>query len=100
MRSECSLWRNPEPSRFRQRSSASSPVWPNGGWPRSCPSAIASVRSSFSRSARATPREIPATSSVWVMRVRKWSPWGAMNTCVLPFRRRNDFEWTMRSRSR
>ena len=59
MRSECSLCRNPEPSRFRQRSSASSPVWPNGGWPRSWPSAIASVRSSFSRSARATPREMP-----------------------------------------
>ena len=34
------------------------------------------------------------------MRVRKWSPCGAMKTCVLPFSRRNDFECTMRSRSR
>ena len=41
-----------------------------GGWPRSCPRPIASVRSSFSRSARATVREIPHASSVCVSRVR------------------------------
>ena len=47
-RSECSLWRKPRPKRSRaQRSSTSSPMWPNGGWPRSCPSPIASVRSSL-----------------------------------------------------
>ena len=51
-------------------SSAASPAWPNGGWPMSWPSPIASVRSSFSRSARATTRAIPVVSSVCVMRVR------------------------------
>ena len=75
-------------------------MWPNGEWPRSWPSAIASVRSSFSRSARATLRLIPDTSSVCVSRVRKWSPCGAMNTWVLPFSRRNDLQCTIRSRSR
>ena len=34
------------------------------------PSPIASTRSSFNRSARATVREIVVTSSVWVRRVR------------------------------
>src|SRR2546430_761123 len=29
-------------------------MWPNAGWPRSCPSPMASVRSSLSRRARAT----------------------------------------------
>ena len=67
-RSECSLWRKPGPNRSRSSSSsASSPAWPNGGWPMSCPSPIASVRSSFRRSARATPRAIPVVSSVCVM---------------------------------
>ena len=37
-RSECSLWRKPRPKRSRpQRSSTSSPMWPNGGWPTSWP---------------------------------------------------------------
>ncbi len=58
-RTECSLWWNSDPYARSERSSASSPVWPNGGWPRSWPSAIASVRSSFSLSARATAREMP-----------------------------------------
>jgi hypothetical protein len=43
---------------------------PERGCPRSWPSPIASVRSSFRRSARATPREIPVVSSVCVSRVR------------------------------
>ena len=48
-RSECSLCQNRSPKRSaRHSSSASSPMWPNGGWPRSCPSPIASVRSSLS----------------------------------------------------
>ena len=34
------------------------------------------------------------------MRVRMWSPAGSMKTWVFPFRRRNDFECVMRSRSR
>ena len=100
-RTECSLWRNPRPKRSRpQRSSTSSPMCPNGGWPRSCPTPIASVRSSLSRSARATVREMPVTSSVCVSRVRKWSPSGATNTCVLCLSRRNVLECTIRSRSR
>jgi hypothetical protein len=33
-------------------------------------------------------------------RVRKWSPSGSTKTCVFSRRRRNAFEWTMRSRSR
>ena len=61
---------------------------------------IASVRSSLRRSARATVREICVTSSVCVSRVRKWSPSGEMNTCVLCLRRRNARQWTTRSRSR
>ena len=52
MRSDCSLWRKPRPNRSRRHSSsASSPAWPNGGWPMSWPRPIASVRSSFSCSA-------------------------------------------------
>ena len=70
-RSECSLWRKPRPKRSRpQASSTASPMCPNGGWPTSCPSPIASVRSSLSRSARATVREIWVASSVCVSRVR------------------------------
>ena len=42
----------------------------------------------------------PVVSSVCVIRVRKWSPAGSMKTCVLPFSRRNGFEWRIRSRSR
>ena len=38
--------------RARQSSSASSPAWPNGGWPRSWASATASARSSSRPSAR------------------------------------------------
>ena len=71
MRSECWLWWKLWPVRACSAAlSASSPACPNGGWPRSWPSAIASVRSSLSRSARATVREMPTTSSVWVSRVR------------------------------
>src|SRR3954451_4754976 len=100
-RSECSLWRKPPSPRSRKSSSsACSPAWPNGGWPTSCPTAIASVRSSFRRRARATPRAIPAASSVCVSRVRKWSPSGSTKTCVLCRSRRKALEWTMRSRSR
>ena len=41
-----------------------SPAWPKGVCPRSWPSAMASVRSSLSRSARAMLRAMPATSRV------------------------------------
>ena len=57
-------------ARAAPASSASSPLWPKGGWPRSWPSPIASVRSSLRPSARATVRAIPQASSVWVSRVR------------------------------
>ncbi len=101
MRRDCSLCRKRRPYRAdRMRSSAFSPACPNGGWPTSWPRPIASVRSSLSRSARATTREIAVVSSVCVMRVRVWSPAGSMKTCVLPLSRRNDFEWVIRSRSR
>ena len=43
-------------------SSAASPAWPNGLWPRSWASATASARSSSSSSARASVRAICATS--------------------------------------
>ena len=70
-RTECSLWRNPRPKRSRPHmSSTSSPMCPNGGWPTSWPMPIASTRSSLSRSARPTVREICVASSVWVSRVR------------------------------
>ena len=52
---------------------ASSPAWPNGGWPMSWARAMASVRSSLSRSRRATVRAICVTSRVCVSRVRWWS---------------------------
>ena len=44
-------------ARCRHSSSTASPMWPNGGWPRSWPRPIASARSSLSRSARATVRD-------------------------------------------
>ena len=44
------MCRKPRPKRSRSASSsASSPACPNGGWPMSWPSPIASMRSSFSR---------------------------------------------------
>ena len=46
------------------------PACPNGVWPMSWPRPIASTRSSLSRSARATTREIADVSRVCVMRVR------------------------------
>ena len=71
MTSECSLWRKWRPKcSCSASSSASSPACPNGVWPMSWPSPIASTRSSFSRSARATTREIADVSSVCVIRVR------------------------------
>ena len=80
--------------------SASSPVWPNGEWPTSWPSAIASASGSLRLSAAASARAIWVTCSVCVRRVTKWSPSGLMKTCVLCLSRRNAFEWMIRSRSR
>ena len=57
-------------SRTIARERAFSPQWPKGVWPRSCPSAIASVRSSFKASAREMEREIWDTSRVCARRVR------------------------------
>ena len=47
-----------------------SPAWPNGVWPRSWPSAMASVRYSLSERQTAMVRAICETSSTWVSRVR------------------------------
>ena len=80
--------------------SASSPVWPNGEWPTSWPSAIASASGSFRLSAAASERATWVTCIVCVRRVTKWSPSGLRKTCVLCFSRRNAFEWMIRSRSR
>jgi hypothetical protein len=52
----CRLCSKPPWHRPCRRCSASCPAWPNGVWPRSCASAIASTRSSFSCSERAIER--------------------------------------------
>ena len=57
--------------RARHAASAASPVCPKGVCPKSWPSEMASVRSSFSPSARVMVRAICATSNVCVSRVRK-----------------------------
>ena len=61
---------------------------------------MASVRSSLSRSARASVRATCATSIVCVSRVRYESPSWLTKTCVLYSRRRNAAAWMTRSRSR
>ena len=71
-----------------QSFSASWPAWPNGVWPRSCASAIASTRSSFRRRLRATERPICATSRLCVSRVRNRSPSWLTKTWVLYSSRR------------
>ena len=70
-------------------SRASSLAWPPGPWPQSWPRAMASVRATLSRQARAMPVATWATSRAWVRRVRWWSS-GKTNTWVLPASRRND----------
>ncbi len=70
MRIACALWSNP-PCGAISAFSASSPVCPNGGWPRSWASATASVSSTFSPSVLAIVRATCATSIEWVRRVRK-----------------------------
>src|SRR5712692_8499834 len=97
MRSDCSLWRKRRP---RNSLSTYSPRWPKGVCPRSCPRQMASARSSFSSSALAMVRATWVTSSVWVRRIRKWSPSGARKTWVLCASRRKALAWRMRSRSR
>lgn len=79
--------------------SASSLAWPPGPWPQSCPRAIASVKTTFSRQAREIAVATWATSRAWVRRVRWWSA-GKMNTWVLPAKRRKAVECKIRSRSR
>ena len=60
------LWRLCRKPGGYSRSNTSSPMCPKGEWPRSCPRAMASTRSSFRFSARAIVRPIWATSSVCV----------------------------------
>ena len=59
-----------EAAGHERRSSTRSPAWPNGVWPRSWPSAMASVSSSCRCSTLAMVRAICDTSSVCVRRVR------------------------------
>src|SRR5665213_2533963 len=100
MRSACRLWSNRRPWRRRHSSNARSPAWPKGGWPMSWTSASVSAKSTFRPSADATWRATCATSMVWVRRLRKWSEARLVKTCVLPARRRNARDCTIRSRSR
>ena len=79
---------------------ASSEACPPGPCPQSWPRAMASVRATLRRSARAMAAATWATSRAWVSRVRWWSA-GKMKTWVLPASRRKAVApCTMRSRSR
>ena len=98
MRTLCAAWCQPSGGKYGE--SASSPVCPNGEWPTSWPSAIASASGSLRHSAAASERAICVTCSVCVRRVTKWSPSGLRKTWVLCFSRRNALEWMIRSRSR
>ena len=71
------LWRN---GSSVNSPNASSPARANAAAPRSRPRAIASVRSSLSRSARLMVRAIRQPNSVWSMRERYPSPPGASST--------------------
>ena len=62
--------------------SADSPLWPNGGWPRSCARQAASTRSGSQPSAAPSSLPIWAHSSEWVSLVRGKSAWPTSTTCV------------------
>ena len=69
MRSVCALPSNP-PMSAAQSLSARSPLWPNGGWPRSWLRHAVSTTSGASRRAVASSRPTWATSSECVSRLR------------------------------
>ena len=67
-----SVWALPSnpPMCALRSASARSPLWPNGGWPRSCARHAVSTTSGSQPSALPISRPTWATSSVWVRRVR------------------------------
>ncbi len=99
IRSVCALPSNP-PQTPASASSTASPLWPNGGCPRSWARAAVSARSGWQPSGCAMSRATWATSRLWVSRLRtKSSAWGP-STWVLAASRRKDAECTTRARSR
>ena len=79
---------------------AASPLWPNGGCPRSCARHAASTRSASQPSTAPSSRPICAHSSEWVSRVRGKSPASTATTCVLAASRRSAEVCSTRARSR
>ncbi len=77
-----------------------SPLWPNGGCPRSCASAAVSTMSGSQPSARDRSRATWATSRLWVSRLRTKSSLCGPTTWVLAASRREDAACTTRARSR
>ena len=67
MRTLCAAWCQPSGAKYGE--SASSPVCPNGEWPTSWPSAIASASGSLRLSAAASERATWVTCIVCVRRV-------------------------------
>ena len=99
--SDCSLWRNPPPNRSRSARRAPPRRRGRTAGGRDRGRARSPRRDLRSAAARARRRARCRSSRACAScRVRKWSPSGSMKTCVLPFSRRNAFEWTIRSRSR
>ncbi len=85
--------------------SASSPLWPKGGWPMSCERQAASTRSGSQPSAAPSSRPTWAHSSEWVRRVRglasqSYERVPGVTTWVFPARRRSAAECSTRARSR
>ena len=80
--------------------SARSPLWPNGGWPRSCARQAQSTTSGSQPSEVPICRPICATSNVCVSRVRAKSSVPATRICVFAPSLRNADEWMSRARSR
>ena len=86
--------------RARPRRARASPVWPNGGWPRSWARQAVSTRSGSQPSALPSSRPIWAHSSEWVSRVRGKSLSAGTTTWVFAASRRNAAECSTRARSR
>ena len=98
-RSVCALPSNP-PMPAAMSASARSPLWPNGGWPRSWHRHAQSTTSGSHPSMAPTCRPIWATSSVWVSLVRAKSSVPATRICVFAPSLRSADECTTRARSR
>ena len=79
---------------------ADSPLWPNGGWPRSCARPAASTRSGSQPSTAPRSRPICAHSSEWVSRVLGKSADPARSTCVFAASLRRAELCRTRARSR